>query len=347
MSSLFSRSARRLALVLVSLGLGASSSRAASDANTPAGWVLKGVSTLTLQQSAYSANWNGGDRGSWTWVARFDGEAERQWTRSFNLTHQVLLSYGQTSKQELDPANAARRVWAPPSKTNDQIVVDNVARLTLDRALDPYASLRAESQFLDQSQPNATLPVNPIRLKLSAGVSRTLTESADREVTARVGVGGRLTTGRNFIELPPGRRTARYTNRDLGLEGILTANTALLEKRVTYKGRLSLFQPLVYSQRELLERYDALVGAVDPTHRPIADDWRTINVDLDNVFTGRITSALAVELAARLVYIKFDTAASLDTTQPLAVLVPQVERNVRRAGQYRQTLALALSYRLF
>lgn len=335
-------STRRNPLLLLVLSLWVSAASAA-----PAAWTTKGVSTLTVQQSAYSANWNGGDRGSWTWVARFDGEAERQWTPSFNLAHQLLLSYGQTAKQELDPGNASRRVWAPPSKTNDQIVFETVARLTLREVVDPYASLRAESQFLDQSQPNATLTVNPVRLKLTAGLSRTFVDTDDRECTARFGVGGRLTTGRNFIELPPSRRTARYTNRDLGLEGVVTAQARAFDKHVTYKGRLSLFQPLVYSQTDLLERYDALVGAVDPSHRPIADDWRTINVDVENLFTGRITSALAVELAARLVYIKFDTAASLDTTQPLAVLVPQVERNVRRAGQYRQTLALALSYRLF
>ncbi len=342
MSSRLRSLARRNALLVLVTLLCAATAFAA-----PAAWTTKGVGTLTVQQSAYSANWSGGDRGSWTWVARFDGEAERQWTPSLNLAHQLLLSYGQTAKQEIDPANAARRVWAPPSKTNDQIVFETVARLTLREVVDPYASVRAESQFLDQSQPNATLTVNPVRLKLSAGVSRTFVDAGDRELTARLGLGGRLTTGRNFVELPPGRRTARYTNRDLGLEGVVTAQTSVFDKRLAYKGRLSLFQPLVYSQTDLLERYDALVGAVDPSHRPIADDWRTINVDVENLFTGRITSALAVELAARLVYIKFDTAASLDTTQPLAVLVPQVERNVRRSGQYRQTLALALSYRLF
>ncbi len=200
---------------------------------TPA-WTLKGMSTLTLQQSAYSDNWSGGDRGSWTWVARFDGEAERQWTPSFNLAHQVLLSYGQTAKQEPDPTNAARRVWAPPSKTSDQIVVETVARLTLREAVDPYASLRAESQFLDLSQPNGSLAVNPVRLKLSAGVSRTFTEVANREVAARLGLGGRLTTGRNFSELPPSMRTARYTNRDLGLEAILTGTSSSARSKVAH-----------------------------------------------------------------------------------------------------------------
>lgn len=336
----------RLRLMLVA-SLAASLLCPSRGMAAPTAWTLKGMSTLTLQQSAYSDNWSGGDRGSWTWVARFDGEAERQWNPSLNLAHQVLLSYGQTAKQEPDPANAARRVWAPPSKTNDQIVVETVARLTLHEAVDPYASLRAESQFLDLSQPNGSLAVNPVRLKLSAGVSRTFIDVANREVAARFGLGGRLTTGRNFVDLSPSTRTARYTNRDLGVEAILTANLVRADKRLAYKGRLALFQPLVYSQTDLLERYDALVGAVDPNHRPIAGYWRTLNVDVDQLFIGRITSALAVELAARLVYIKFDTAASLDTRQPLAVLVPQVERNVRRAGQYRQTLSLALSYRLF
>ena len=310
-------------------------------------WVMKCVSTVTLQQSAYSDNWSGGDRGSWTWVARFNAEAERQWTRRLNLSHQLEVSYGQTSKQELDPADADRRVWLPPSKTNDRLLFETLARFTLDRPLDPYASLRVESQFLDQSQPNGTIMVNPIRLKLSAGISRVFLDAADRGLSARLGVGGRLTTGRNFDVLPPERHTARYTNRDLGVDAILEGRTPLAGDRMGLRGRLTLFQPLVYSQADQLKLYDAFVAAVVPGHRPIARDWRTINVDLETTFTGRISRMFSVELFTRLVYIKFDTSASLDRREPIDVLVSQVERNVRRAGQLRQSLALALSWRMF
>jgi len=48
-----------------------------------------------------------------------------------------------------------------------------------------------------------------------------------------------------------------------------------------------------------------------------------------------------------LIYNKYDATGNVDTSLDPAVLIPQVERNVRRAGQFRETFAMALSYRLF
>lgn len=310
-------------------------------------WKFQGVAALTLTQSSYSANWNGGDRGSWVWVARFDGSAERQVTTRFNTLNTLVLAYGQTSRQQPDPADPGRRVWEPPSKTSDQIVFESVERLTLSSFADPYAALRLDTQFLDQSQPNGNLTLNPVKLKLSAGVARVLVKDADREVISRLGLGARATFGRVYTELPPGTATASFNNNDAGLEWVTTATLPLLAKRVLYKGRLGVFQPLVYSQSGALEDYDVIAAAADPGHRAIADYWKTADVEIESVFSAKITQNLGVELAAQLVYNKFDSSGNVDTKLAPAVLVPQVERNVRRAGQYRETLALALSYRLF
>ena len=320
---------------------------AARAAESATGWVTKGVVGLSLTQSAYSANWNGGDRGSWVWVARFDASAERAFGPRFHLANTLALSYGQTSQQQEDPADPTRRVWEPPSKTNDRIAFESVARFTLSAPVDPYASLRAESQFLDQSQPNGNLSLNPVRTTLSAGVARVFVKRDDREVIGRIGVGGRIAAGRDYTEAPPSSRTASYRNGDAGLEWVTTASGPLVPDRLRFQGRLSVFQPLWYSDTDALERYDEVAAAAQPGHRAIASYWRTPDVDLEGTFTARITALLGVELSARLVYDRFDTSGRLDTAQDPAVLLPQVERRVRRAGQLRQNLAIALTQRLF
>ena len=49
-----------------------------------------------------------------------------------------------------------------------------------------------------------------------------------------------------------------------------------------------------------------------------------------------------------LIYDKFDTAANVDNSLPLdTVLRPEIERNTRPAGQFKQSLALGLNFALF
>ncbi len=319
----------------------------ADTSTTPGPWKFTGTVALTATQSSYSGNWQGGDRGSWTWVSRFDGAADKQVSRAFNTHNTLVLAYGQTSRQQLDPNDPSQRVWEPPVKSTDQIAFESVGRFTLNTFADPYFALRIDTQFLDQSEPNGNLELNPVRMKLSAGLAKVLVKDADREVITRFGLGARTTFGRSFVELPPSQKTTSFNNNDAGLEWVSTATLPLLSKRVLYKGRLGLFQAFTYSQANALKDYDTIAATADPNHRPIADYWKTLDVNFENVFSAKITANLGVDLTAQLIYDKFDSAANVDNTLDPAVLIPQVESNVRRAGQFRETLALALSYRLF
>jgi Protein of unknown function (DUF3078) len=324
----------------------------APKAPVPAGpqagpWKFQGTAKLNLSQSAYSSNWMGGDQGNWVWVARFDGRAERQASSSFNTLNTLVLAYGQTGRQQADAADPSQRVWDTPDKTTDQIEFESVARFTLGAFADPYGALRMDTQFLDQSQPNGSLTLTPVRIKLSAGLARVLVKDADREIITRFGFGGRVTAGNVFSEAPPSTRTQSYSNTDAGLEWVTTAHTPLLGKKVMYKGTLGFFQPVTYSQSSALEDYDAIAAGLDPGHEPIADYWKTTDINFENTFTAKITENFGVELMAQLVYNKFDSTGNVDTSLPTDVLIPQTQRNVRLAGQFRQTLALSLSYRLF
>ena len=313
----------------------------------PGPWRLTGIAGLTLTQSASSDNWYGGDRGSWMWVARFDGTAERQFNPRFHSSNTLQLAYGQTSQQQIDPNNPQARVWDTPSKSTDRIGFESVGRFTLDRWADPYFAASVVSQFLDQSQPNGTLSFNPVQVKLSAGLSKTLVKQADRELITRLGVGARSVFGRNFVEPLPSQQTASYNNSDAGLEWVTTTTWPLLDKRVLYKGRLGLFQPFMYSQSSELKAFDQAAMAADPTRRAVADYWKAVDINFENTFSAAITKNLSVELFAQLVYNKFDSAGNVDPNAPLAVTTALVDRNIRLAGQFRETLALALSMRLF
>lgn len=318
-----------------------------AEAPDTTGWKFQGVARVNMSQSAYSSNWMGGDQGNWVWVARFDGRAERQVSPSFNTLNQLVVAYGQTGRQNPDPLNPGQRVWDTPDKTTDQIEFESVGRFTLGRFADPYAALRMDTQFLDQSQPNGTLNLTPVRLKLSAGLAKVLLKNEDSEIISRFGLGARFTTGTAFTEAPPSTATEGYSNTDAGIEFVNTAVMPLLAKKVLYKGTLSFFQPFSYSQADKLDEYDAIALAFDPGHNAITDYWRVADINFENNFAAKITENLGVELMAQVIYNKFDSTGNIDVTSPPDVLVPQTQRNVRLAGQFRQTLALSLSYRIF
>jgi hypothetical protein len=89
---------------------------------------------------------------------------------------------------------------------------------------------------------------------------------------------------------------------------------------------------------------DLAAAGVDPD---VADFTTTMDIDWENVFTSQITSVLSVNLYVRWVYDKYDTsvkplvdAGSL--TNPAAVAGA-----IRKQGQFKQTLALGLTYRFF
>lgn len=344
-----SRMRRLLAALLLSTAFAspaASQSEPAAVIDSTA-WKFKGVALINASQSAYSSNWTGGDQGNWVWVARFDGSAEKQVSPKFNLLNQLVVAYGQTGRQQPDPTAPGQRVWDSPDKTTDQIMFESVGRFTLGAFADPYAALRMDTQFLDQSQPNGTLNLTPIRFKISAGLAKVLIKNPDTEVISRLGLGGRITTGTAFTEVPPSTVTEGYTNTDAGIEWVTTAVTPLLAKKVLYKGTLSFFQPFMYSQADALKDYDEVATAFEPGHVAIADYWKVADINFENTFTAKITENLGVELMAQLIYNKFDSQGNVDVTTAPDVLVPQVQRNVRLAGQFRQTLALSLSYRIF
>jgi hypothetical protein len=312
----------------------------------PGPWKFGEVLALNLSQSSFSSNWSGGDKGSIVWVLTSATTAERQFSRHFNSATSLALAYGQTSRQVADPADPGRRTWDVPDKTTDQILLQSTGRFTLDGPVDPYFALRAESQFQDQSNPLGTLELNPVRIKESAGIARVLVKRDDAETITRVGFGFRQTFGRTLLSVAP-KTTKSFTASDGGFEWQTDVKQPLLQKKVLCTATLLVFQPVLYSRSSALEEFDREALAAYPGREAVKDFWKATNVDLQSTFSAQITKALGVNLFVQWVYDKFDAATNVDNSQPLDARIAEIDRGVRRAGQFKETLALALTYRLF
>ena len=339
----------RVLVLLATLLLAAPLPRALAEdakASEPGPWNYSGTLGVNAAQSAFSDDWKGGDKGAIVWVVNSNFTMQRQFSASYNLSNSLKLAYGQTSRQVQDPANPDERTWDRPLKSTDAIAFESLSRWTLRQLADPFFSFSAESQFRDQSSPLGAIWLNPAKLKETAGVARILEKTEASEVLTRFGFGLRQTIATSFIN-PPTNEKGSFTSNDVGIDWTTTAKKPLLAKRVLYKGTLAFFKPLLYSKSGALDAYDADRLATDPSHEAVADYWKSVDVNWENAFTGQITKALSVSLAAQLVYDKFDTAANLTIPVPDPALDTEIRRNIRKQGQFREALSLGITYQLF
>ena len=91
--------------------------------------------------------------------------------------------------------------------------------------------------------------------------------------------------------------------------------------------------------------------AADPARESVKDFWRATNVDFENTFSAQITKVLTVDLFVEWAYARFDAAADVSgalKTLQASGLSPlnDVDKNIRKAGQFKETLALGLTFRL-
>jgi hypothetical protein len=338
---------------LVAVGLAWCAAVEAQDSKVPSAgpWTFGTTVGVNLAQSAFSANWAGGDRGSLVWVLTSQASAERQFSSAFNWKNSLDLAYGQTAQQRLDPVTAELR-WGSPDKTTDAIAFQSVARWTLGALIDPYAAFSAESQFQDQTDPRGILKFNPIKLKESAGAARQLFKSEDSEGLTRLGFAFRQVLAKTFTD-PFGLERRSFTTNDGGVEWQTDITRPMLEKKVLYKGTLLVFQPVFYSESDDLARVDAALRAADPARESVADFWKATDVNFQNLFSAQITKSLGVNLTVQWVYDKFDASALIDLAAAesgdpavRAAYIAQLDRKVRKAGQFREVLALAITYRV-
>ncbi|MCP4547367.1 MAG: DUF3078 domain-containing protein [bacterium] len=309
-------------------------------------WYPSLTAGLNLTQSAYSDNWAGGDKGSIVWTALIDATLERQLNGKVNWSNALKLSFGQTHNQR---SVAGERNWDAPEKSTDLIDLTSLCRFTLGYAVDPYISARLESQFLDANDPaGRTINLNPLQLSEAIGIARKFIAEENRELLGRCGASIRQNRRTFFTEADPSSATDSETSMDGGLECVIDFKDLILGEKVIWTSGLRIFQPLFFSGKEDLEDLkaaDLAAAGIDPE---VADYSMMIDVAFENMFTTNVTEYLTVNLFVQWKYDKFDNSVvpvySADETLTNGALLAGA---VRKAGQFKQTLALGLVYSFF
>ena len=301
---------------------------------------------LSLTQSAYSDNWNGGDTGSLSWAAFINSTAEQQTSTKFNWWNSMKLAYGQThlqSRQENGDLS-----WDAPDKSTDLIDLESIGRFTLGGWLDPYIALRGESQFQDLSDPfGRDVLFNPIKIRESAGVAHPWHKEGEHSVISRLGASARQNFRQSFIaELDPSNEeTELDVTQDAGIEFVTDARLDILEDKVKWTSRLGIYQPLFYSEKGDFEDLASGQLAAAGLDSDLADFTTTVDMEWENMFSTKITKIISVGLYLRWIYDVYDNSVKpeFDGDGNLTNF-ETVGNAVRKSGQFKQTLAIGLSY---
>jgi hypothetical protein len=310
-------------------------------------WVPSLESGITLTQGSYSDNWAGGDQGSVVWTFITNASLANQFSPKVNWANTLKLAYGQTHQQTR--LGTGERVWDRPAKSTDLIDLESVLRLTLGGFVDPFVSAHFESQFQDRSDPlGRGLSINPMKFTESAGVARKLIDREDRSLLSRIGFALKQTSRRSFVNLTTAsdKTTQSDMTNDGGIEWVTDSKTGLLQKRVTWTSKMTVYQPLYYSGKSALKDLSASDLATYKLDSDVASFTTKIGADWENIFSSQITKLISVNLYTRWVYEEYDTSV-----KPLAIpggglSNPDAVRSaIRKAGQFKETLAVGFTYR--
>jgi hypothetical protein len=270
-------------------------------------WNLALNTNLTVTQNAYSDNWAGTETGLFSWTFGTDFLAEKALSSIMNSRNTAKLALGYTVNQD------TTRKWTKPNKSTDLIDLESVLRFTLGAWVDPFASVRLESQFADASDATLMRYVNPLKLTEGFGVARVFVKRPKSELVSKFGGAFKQTIDRDVLIqpliLPPLRHTV-FDNYG-GLLFTTDYNTPLFGERVTYTTKFSVFQAVFFSGAAKLSG-------------DTASYWKQPDVNWENTFSVGITKLLMVNLYAQLLY----------------------DREVAAKARFKETLALGLTYRL-
>jgi hypothetical protein len=272
----------------------------------PEGWQIASDINLTLTQNAYTDNWDGDETGSLSWVFNSNTVAEKQLTDVVNNKNTLKLSFGQTHKQDEDS-----KEWDRPSKSTDLIDFGSVFRFTYGWPVDPFASGRVASRFLDTSDPAKTRTLNPTTFTESVGIAHVFIKEENRELTARLGGAVRQHLDRDALPEGETERENVLTD-DAGLEFVTGFRTPLADGAIALTSDLTVYQAFYYSESDTVEGL------------PGADDWKSPDINWENTFTAAITKHIVVNLYVQVLYDK------------------EIDADVR----LKETLSLGLTFKL-
>lgn len=298
--------------------------------------------SLNMLQSSYSNNWNGGEKGSINWTGNLDAKFEKQFSELTNWRNTLKLAYGQTHQQERN--GEGELYWQKPDKTDDIIDFESLFRWMPKSRWDPFVSFTFTSMFEDLSDAEGrSQTFNPMTFKESAGISRPWIDTEDRKLMSRLGVAFIQNSRSFFFDPAPSMETISESSTELAAELITEYKVGALDGRVDWESKLILSMPFVYSGKSTFEDEIDLIAAGLP--EDVADYTTTLDMDWENTFTANITSVISVKLFVRWVYDKYDNTVSPVVEEGVLMNASDVNNAIRVAGQFKQTLALGLTYK--
>lgn len=271
-------------------------------------WRFYSDASLSLAQSAYSNNWAGTELSSITWFGNSTSFAEAQLTGLMHNKTGLKLGFGQTHIQKVD--SEGKKYWTKPDKTTDRVDLESVLKFTLDKYVDPYLSVRMESQFLDFSQRSVgnTRVLNPIRFTEGAGVARTFVKKEGETFSSRLGAAFRQNLDMHSLKAGTTDEYETITTNDGGLEFITEYDKSVKATNMVFNSRLNIFQAVFNSKSDELN-----------------NNWKAPDVTWDNVLSTKLFSFITASLYLQLKYEKEEVSGF----------------------QFKETLGLGMSYQLF
>jgi hypothetical protein len=261
---------------------------------------------FTMTQNSYSDSWTGGEAGSISWVSNANGVFQKQMSPKFNFKNTTKLSFGQTHIQDKDT-----KQWAKPVKSTDLIDIENLGKYTPGWLVDPYVSLRLETQFFDGSYSKIKRYFSPAKLTESAGLARTITKTPENEISTRLGFAIRQIFTSIIVDTLDKKTETKSTN-DGGIESV-TDMKLTLSKTLGFTSKLSLYKALFYSKSKELKG------------TPQENYWKMVDVNWENQLSAAVAKYVTVSLYAQLLY----------------------DKEITKRGRFKETLALGLTYKMF
>lgn len=297
---------------------------------------------LNILQSSYSQNWNGGEKGSVVWTGNLNAKVEKQFSEMTNWRNTLKLVYGQTHQQERDANN--QLYWKRPDKTDDIIDFESLFRWTPQSGWDPFVSFTFTSMFEDLSDAQGrSQSLNPKTFKESAGMSRSLINTEERKLSTRLGVAFVQNNRSFFLEDAPSTETQSENSSEIAGEIITEYLAKALDGAIDWESKLTLSMPFSYSGKSTFEDEVDLVSYGLP--EDVASYTTTLDVDWENTFAANITKVISVKLFVRWVYDKYDNSVSPAVENGDLLNAADVHNAIRKAGQFKQTLALGFTYK--
>ena len=238
-------------------------------------WEIDSDIMVNLTQSQFSDNWNGSELSNITWAATMNNTAQKQLAEWLKNKNTLKLAFGQTHLQKENAAGDSV-FWEAPQKSTDQIAFESLMQFTLKSFVDPYISLRAESQFLDETG-TETLLVNPVLFTESAGIMKTIIDAEKTKLNVRLGGAVRENWNRRVSGIPI----------DGGVEGIVEFKQILGLLNASYNSRLSAYKALFKSD----------ATAAD-------DNWKALDYKWENLLSFNLWKLLSLNLNFDVIYEK-------------------------------------------